>query len=136
MDEGETYAFRLGKINVGLLSPEGGFPGARVEERLVRRVLEDDVRPNNQSKIEKSKDLFFCRLCKTFREPRAHHCRVMGYCVRKMDHYCPSVANTIGVGNSRYFVQFLSSTFIGLVYVFSFKVRYVVVGEVSLMGRV
>lgn len=31
----------------------------------------------------------FCSTCLNFKTDRAHHCKEVGRCVRKMDHYCP-----------------------------------------------
>lgn len=31
----------------------------------------------------------FCSTCLNYKPDRAHHCREVGRCVRKMDHYCP-----------------------------------------------
>jgi palmitoyltransferase len=45
-----------------------------------------------------SKDVFVCQedgrplwcsTCCQFKTDRAHHCRELGRCVRKMDHFCP-----------------------------------------------
>ena len=45
-----------------------------------------------------SKDVFVCQgngqpirctTCKNFKPDRAHHCREIERCVRKMDHFCP-----------------------------------------------
>lgn len=45
-----------------------------------------------------SKDVFVCQddgkppwctSCAQFKTDRAHHCRELGRCVRKMDHFCP-----------------------------------------------
>jgi palmitoyltransferase len=31
----------------------------------------------------------WCSTCCQFKTDRAHHCRELGRCVRKMDHFCP-----------------------------------------------
>ena len=31
----------------------------------------------------------WCSTCLNFKPDRAHHCREVGRCVRKMDHFCP-----------------------------------------------
>ncbi|PAV72100.1 hypothetical protein WR25_20787 isoform E [Diploscapter pachys] len=48
-----------------------------------------------------------CTRCKSFRPPRAHHCRVCKRCIRRMDHHCPWVNTCIGEFNQKYFLQFL-----------------------------
>uniref|UniRef100_A0AC35U3G6 A2M_N_2 domain-containing protein n=1 Tax=Rhabditophanes sp. KR3021 TaxID=114890 RepID=A0AC35U3G6_9BILA len=53
-----------------------------------------------------------CMRCRSFRPPRAHHCRVCQRCVSLYDHHCPWVNNCIGEFNQKYFLQFL--LFIGL----------------------
>ncbi|KAK1932903.1 DHHC zinc finger domain containing protein [Babesia divergens] len=44
-----------------------------------------------------------CKWCYQYKPDRAHHCRVCGRCVLKMDHHCPWVHNCIGWGNHKYF---------------------------------
>jgi palmitoyltransferase len=56
---------------------------------------------------EKKRDgqLRFCseKHCRSYKPDRVHHCRKMGYCVLRMDHYCPWLNNTIGFNNMKYF---------------------------------
>lgn len=47
-------------------------------------VCQDDGRP------------LWCSTCCQYKTDRAHHCRELGRCVRKMDHFCPwYVINTL-----------------------------------------
>lgn len=38
---------------------------------------------------------FWCDTCTQFKADRAHHCRELGRCVRKMDHFCPWYEQTV-----------------------------------------
>eukprot|EP00405_Crypthecodinium_cohnii_P037424 CAMPEP_0206547352 /NCGR_PEP_ID=MMETSP0325_2-20121206/13247_1 /ASSEMBLY_ACC=CAM_ASM_000347 /TAXON_ID=2866 /ORGANISM="Crypthecodinium cohnii, Strain Seligo" /LENGTH=565 /DNA_ID=CAMNT_0054046645 /DNA_START=44 /DNA_END=1742 /DNA_ORIENTATION=+ len=42
-----------------------------------------------------------------YKPDRAHHCRVQGRTVLRMDHHCPWVGNTVGFANHKYFFNFL-----------------------------
>ncbi|KAL2017618.1 hypothetical protein VTK56DRAFT_1938 [Thermocarpiscus australiensis] len=62
-----------------------------------------------------SKDVFVCdadgrpRWCSTccnWKIDRAHHCRELERCVKKMDHYCPWVGGIVGETSFKFFVQF------------------------------
>jgi palmitoyltransferase len=37
----------------------------------------------------------WCSTCCQYKTDRAHHCRELGRCVRKMDHYCPWYDETV-----------------------------------------
>lgn len=43
----------------------------------------------------------YCRRCRHFRPPRAHHCSVCNRCIAHLDHHCPWVNNCIGRDNYR-----------------------------------
>jgi ribosomal protein L40E len=48
-----------------------------------------------------------CRLCESYKPPRAHHCRQCNKCVLRMDHHCPWINNCVGHYNYGYFLRFL-----------------------------
>ncbi|KAJ1911573.1 Palmitoyltransferase [Tieghemiomyces parasiticus] len=49
----------------------------------------------------------YCRTCKRFKPPRAHHCSTCQRCVLKMDHHCPWINNCVGYGNYGHFFRFI-----------------------------
>jgi hypothetical protein len=48
-----------------------------------------------------------CNRCLRTKPDRCHHCSQCNKCVLKMDHHCPWVANCIGFGNYKYFINLL-----------------------------
>ncbi len=53
-----------------------------------------------------------CRKCKTFKPQRAHHCSICQRCIVKMDHHCPWINNCVGIGNHKFFIQFICCVFL------------------------
>ncbi|KAH9958987.1 zf-DHHC-domain-containing protein [Russula dissimulans] len=49
----------------------------------------------------------YCRMCKRYKPPRAHHCKTCKRCVLRMDHHCPWVNNCVGFYNYGHFIRFL-----------------------------
>lgn len=58
----------------------------------------------------------WCRTCKQPKPARSKHCKFLGKCVSKYDHYCPWIANTVGEHNYRWFWLFLITNFVTVSY--------------------
>jgi len=58
-------------------------------------------------KIQQTFDMRFCRHCQVFQPPRCYHCSKCDACVCRMDHHCVFINNCVGIGNHRFFLQFL-----------------------------
>ncbi|CAH0489564.1 unnamed protein product [Peronospora farinosa] len=73
----------------------------------------------------------YCRRCRHFRPPRAHHCSVCNRCIAHLDHHCPWVNNCIGRDNYRYFFSFLLWLAVGCCYAacMSYKAAYTELGR-------
>jgi palmitoyltransferase len=50
----------------------------------------------------------FCDKCRIFKPDRVHHCKELGHCVRKMDHYCPWAGGIVAEHSHKFFMQFVS----------------------------
>ena len=59
------------------------------------------------SLVEKGEFKHVCIICRARRGMRSHHCKEIGRCVDKMDHYCPWIDNCVGLGNQRSFYVFV-----------------------------
>eukprot|EP00933_Yihiella_yeosuensis_P061392 TRINITY_DN64194_c0_g1_i1.p1 TRINITY_DN64194_c0_g1~~TRINITY_DN64194_c0_g1_i1.p1 ORF type:complete len:421 (-),score=47.54 TRINITY_DN64194_c0_g1_i1:54-1316(-) len=46
----------------------------------------------------------FCAKCGAPRPERAHHCNISGFCVLRMDHYCPWINKCVGFHNYKFFL--------------------------------
>ena len=52
----------------------------------------------------------WCSTCQIWKPDRAHHCREIGRCVRKMDHFCPWVGGVVSETSFNFFIQFTAWT--------------------------
>lgn len=86
----------LEKTN-GRPTPATGSDGYTLAGGLPISVAAIGQEPSNLHKIH-TKEVFscegdgrpiWCSTCLNFKPDRAHHCREVGRCVRKMDHFCP-----------------------------------------------
>jgi hypothetical protein len=57
-----------------------------------------------------------CPTCGTPKVARSKHCRMLGRCVEKYDHFCPWINNCVGGLNYKYFLLFVASTAMFLIY--------------------
>ena len=66
----------------------------------------------------------YCKICKSNRPKRSHHCRVRGVCILKMDHHCPWISNCVGQKNEREFIYFLFGITTTSIFVFFLTLKY------------
>lgn len=52
----------------------------------------------------------WCDKCHNWKPDRTHHCKELGRCVRKMDHYCPWAGGIIAETTHKFFMQFVFFT--------------------------
>ncbi|XP_050440057.1 palmitoyltransferase ZDHHC20-A-like [Adelges cooleyi] len=70
-------------------------------------------------------DIRYCNKCRIVKPDRAHHCRVCGKCVLKMDHHCPWINNCVSYSNYKFFILFLIYGLLMCIYVASTTVQFV-----------
>ncbi|KAA1097432.1 Eukaryotic peptide chain release factor GTP-binding subunit [Puccinia graminis f. sp. tritici] len=58
--------------------------------------------------------LKWCRRCRTYRPPRASHCRICDFCILQSDHHCTFLNNCIGRKNYFVFLIFLFTTAVAM----------------------
>ncbi|OMH81937.1 Palmitoyltransferase PFA4 [Zancudomyces culisetae] len=88
----------------------------------------------------------YCRTCDVHKPPRAHHCKVCGKCVLKMDHHLlihafnatvvllgPWTNNCVGYYNQAHFYKFL--IFVDLGCVFALTLHFLRIFEIYKMVR-
>eukprot|EP01084_Bolivina_argentea_P267689 454479_1 len=64
----------------------------------------------------------FCWRCKFIRPIRSKHCYDCDRCIARFDHHCPMVGNCVGGKNHRYFLIFLFSQSIIIVWSFQLSI--------------
>lgn len=86
--------------HVASSSPTGDEPAPGLQRFFGRDVFvcQGDGRP------------IWCSSCLNWKPDRAHHCREVDRCVRKMDHFCPWVGGVVSETSFKFFIQFVTWT--------------------------
>ena len=58
-----------------------------------------------------------CADCNTIRTTRSRHCSICGHCIERFDHHCPWINNCVGLKNHNYFLGYIVSQWLLLIYV-------------------
>ncbi|CAD7933717.1 unnamed protein product [Amoebophrya sp. A120] len=61
----------------------------------------------------------YCQKERIFKPDRAHHCRVTGKNIMRMDHHCPWMLNTVGLKNQKFFYLFVLYATVSCDYLFT-----------------
>ncbi|XP_003747453.1 palmitoyltransferase ZDHHC20-like [Galendromus occidentalis] len=97
-------AFRLSEDELNMLKSQRGFLARAYANYLAD--LKDIPRGLN-----------LCMRCRLFVPPRAHHCRICGRCILRMDHHCPFFGNCIHFGNMKFFLLTLIYAFVSCAFI-------------------
>ncbi|KAG5180421.1 DHHC palmitoyltransferase-domain-containing protein [Tribonema minus] len=89
--------------------PPPKSPAAEIEAGEEGMLLDDSA--NVEEKRHKPARRW-CHRCDAYKPERAHHCSVCRRCIVKMDHHCPWMNNCVGIGNHKFFLQFIGYTFL------------------------
>ncbi|KAH7889629.1 DHHC palmitoyltransferase-domain-containing protein [Phlebopus sp. FC_14] len=102
-------AFRDPGILPRDLDPDPPLPATSPSDGGVRMPLPRDLKVRSDTVRVK-----YCVTCKTYRPPRASHCKMCDNCVDACDHHCQWVNNCVGRRNYTFFFSFLLSAVLTL----------------------
>jgi hypothetical protein len=102
-DQEDAESELLPRIRPSAVIPDGKSGGGRVQLPRVQLVDPQSVHVARQRGRHPNAEggVSYCRRCRHFRPPRAHHCSVCNRCIAHLDHHCPWVNNCIGRDNYR-----------------------------------
>ena len=78
-----------------------------------------NAHPIEIDKKKSPEKLQICGHCDAYKPPLAHHDRVSGRCISRMDHFCPWMNNAIGAGNQKNFILFLIYTDVTSIFMYT-----------------
>ena len=58
-----------------------------------------------------------CPECVILKPDRSRHCDYCGSCVAVFDHHCPWIDNCVGARNHKYFLMFIFSTLLSVLFI-------------------
>lgn len=107
-------------VTVNLLFSAYTDPGIIPRAKLSPEAEADPFKhPANTKSINLNgmeQKLKYCQTCNIYKPPRCTHCAVCNNCVSRFDHHCPWLGNCIGERNYHWFLWFVYTIWVELVY--------------------
>ena len=67
----------------------------------------------------------YCYSCFIYRPPRTVHCAACGCCIERLDHHCPWIGTCVGKRNYKYFILFMWSVFLQVLFAISCAAEHI-----------
>lgn len=85
-----------------------------VTGNMMMSIYNDGNLKNKRLKPTEGGD--YCKLCETYRPPKAWHCKRCNVCIFRRDHHCFFFSRCIGLYNRRYYLLYLAYMNITMIY--------------------
>lgn len=83
----------------------------------------NDAESNNSKETNSTVKLRYCNTCNLRQPIRSRHCEECKRCIKKFDHHCPWLETCVGENNHKYFVLFLFTTSVLILWSFAIAWR-------------
>lgn len=127
-----------GDISLGVFIPVCVLIFMSLWAHLAVMIGDPGAVPWNAHPIEMDKSvgvkLQICGHCDSYKPPLAHHDRVSGRCISRMDHFCPWMNNAIGAGNQKNFLLFLIYTDVTSVFMYTVLAVHLIDDNLAFSG--
>jgi hypothetical protein len=130
--------YMSGQISFALFLPAVALVFMSLWSHLATMMGDPGAVPWNAHPIEMDRKtgakLLVCGHCDSYKPPLAHHDRVSGRCISRMDHFCPWMNNAIGAGNQKNFLLFLIYTDLASMYMYAIVAVHLVDDDIAFTG--
>lgn len=133
-----AFLFANGDITVGVFVPVCVLVFMSLWSHISVMTGDPGAVPWNAHPIEMDKKsvekLQICGHCDAYKPPLAHHDRVSGRCISRMDHFCPWMNNAIGAGNQKNFILFLVYTDVTSIFMYTVLAIHLIDDNLAFSG--
>lgn len=119
--------FYMRITNTEEMSTISKFPNMRITKEE-RDFSDLNIFIKNDIIKKKVQNINICNICKTYKPPRAHHCKVCNKCFLKMYNHCYILGVCIAFHNYKFFHLFIYNNFISFLFLLIVMISELIVG--------